>query len=77
MGNIETWIRSMPDGLMLSDIDVLYCMEILRRNGWNRTHSAKDMNMGITTLRFKIRRLKALGYHIPSSSGPKGIADPE
>jgi transposase len=44
---------------------LLIVYEYLKRNRWNRTHVAKELDVSLRSIRNYVYRLKKLGYDIP------------
>jgi transcriptional regulator of acetoin/glycerol metabolism len=50
----------------LAELEGRYLIEALRRNGWNRERTARELGMHKTTL---WRKIKRLGIELPAKDG--------
>jgi transcriptional regulator of acetoin/glycerol metabolism len=58
--------ESPVDTASLPELEGRFIIEALRRNGWNREQTARELGMHKTTL---WRKIKHLGLELPSKDG--------
>ena len=39
----------------------------LEKNGWNRTYTARELDMGLRTVKDMLREIRRLGVEVPKS----------
>ncbi len=65
------WIKSLPIGLKLRDVETHFIIETLKYHKGNRTHSAKTLGISLRTLRNKINEFQAMGMKVPAPENYK------
>lgn len=64
MPNSIDWIRTLPIGRPLQDLETQFILETLKYHRGNRTHAAKTLGISLRTLRNKINEFSALGIDV-------------
>lgn len=64
MPNSVDWIRTLPIGRPLQDLETQFILETLKYHRGNRTHAAKTLGISLRTLRNKINEFAALGIDV-------------
>jgi transcriptional regulator with PAS, ATPase and Fis domain len=55
--------------LTLEEIEKIAILETLKKNNFNRTHTARTLQIGIRTLQRKIRQYQEQGCEVPDFQG--------
>lgn len=63
-------IPLLPD-LSLDQIQTVKLYQTLRSYGWNRSRTAKELNVSAENIRKKVRVMREIGIEIPDSIGKK------
>ncbi len=66
------WVRSLPIGLTLQEVETQFILATLGHHGGNRTHAAKTLGISLRTLRNKINEFTAAGIQVMAPMG-KGV----
>lgn len=61
----KEWVKYLPVGKKLWDVEVQFIIETLKRHDGNRTHAAKTLGISLRTLRNKIAEFTAMGHEVP------------
>ena len=67
----KDWVKYLPVGKKLWDVEVQFIIETLKRHDGNRTHAAKTLGISLRTLRNKIAEFTAMGHEVPSPLNSK------
>lgn len=59
------WIKHLPIGKQMRQVERHFILETLKNHNGNRTHSAKTLGISLRTLRNKINEFAADGFEIP------------
>ncbi|MBF0440817.1 MAG: sigma-54-dependent Fis family transcriptional regulator [Oligoflexales bacterium] len=59
------WVKYLPIGEKLQQIETQFILETLKKHNGNRTHSAKTLGISLRTLRNKINEFTVEGYEVP------------
>ena len=70
---IQDWVRTLPIGRSMHEVETRFIIETLRRHGGNRTHAAKTLGISLRTLRNKINEYSALGIDVPAAPTGKAL----
>jgi len=54
----------IPEDAYLCEIEAVMIILALKRNGWNRTHTAKALGVSLRTIRNKVKEYRELGLSI-------------
>lgn len=63
VSNLE-WVKSLPIGSTLQEIETQFILETLKYHSGNRTHAAKTLGISLRTLRNKINEYTGLGIEV-------------
>jgi transcriptional regulator with PAS, ATPase and Fis domain len=69
----EAWIKSLPIGKQLRDVETQFILETLKTHAGNRTHAAKTLGISLRTLRNKINEFTAEGIEVIGPSTGKAL----
>jgi transcriptional regulator with PAS, ATPase and Fis domain len=67
------WIRHLPIGSRMRDVETHFIIETLKHHNGNRTHAAKTLGISLRTLRNKINEFTAGGYDVPAPTTGKPL----
>lgn len=70
--NLE-WVRHLPIGRKMREVETQFIIETLKNHNGNRTHSAKTLGISLRTLRNKINEFTIEGYEIPQPTSGKAL----
>jgi two-component system response regulator AtoC len=70
--NME-WIKGLPVGRKLHEVEIHFILETLKKHNGNRTHAAKTLGISLRTLRNKINEFTVLGYEVPAPTTGKAL----
>ena len=62
----KDWVKYLPVGKKLWDVEAQFIIETLKRHEGNRTHAAKTLGISLRTLRNKISEFTAMGHEVPA-----------
>ena len=65
------WVRHLPIGHKMREVETQFIIETLRHHNGNRTHSAKTLGISLRTLRNKINEFTVEGHTIPQPTSGK------
>lgn len=60
----HSWVKGIPEGMTLKDLETHYILEVLKEHQNNRTHTAKALGISLRTLRNKINQYRTEGYKV-------------
>ena len=60
----QGWLKHVPKGLTLKELETFYILEVLKGFENNRTHTAKALGISLRTLRNKINLYRSEGYKV-------------
>jgi two-component system response regulator FlrC len=72
-GDNLDWIRALPIGRPMRDVEIHFIIETLKSHSGNRTHAAKTLGISLRTLRNKINEFTALGITVPTPTTGKAL----
>jgi len=61
----QDWIKYLPIGRKMREVETQFILETLKNHQGNRTHSAKTLGISLRTLRNKINEFIVEGHDIP------------
>ena len=67
------WIKHLPIGAKMRDVETHFIIETLKNHHGNRTHAAKTLGISLRTLRNKINEFTALGFEVPQPLSGKAL----
>ncbi|MBQ49766.1 MAG: sigma-54-dependent Fis family transcriptional regulator [Zetaproteobacteria bacterium] len=67
------WVRHLPIGRKMREVEVHFIIETLKDHNGNRTHSAKTLGISLRTLRNKINEFVHEGYDVPQPTSGKPL----
>lgn len=67
------WVRHLPVGHKMRDVEIQFIIETLKKHNGNRTHSAKTLGISLRTLRNKINEFTNEGYDLPQPTSGKPL----
>ncbi len=67
------WIKALPIGKSMYEVETKFIIETLKRHNGNRTHAAKTLGISLRTLRNKINEFTAGGLEVPAAPTGKAI----
>lgn len=70
--NLE-WVKHLPIGHKMREVEIHFIIETLKSHNGNRTHSAKTLGISLRTLRNKINEFVIEGYEIPQPMTGKAL----
>jgi transcriptional regulator with PAS, ATPase and Fis domain len=71
-GELE-WVRHLPIGRQLMDVETHFILETLKSHQGNRTHAAKTLGISLRTLRNKINEFTARGIEVMQPQTGKAL----
>ncbi len=60
----EEWIKSLPLGRTLHEVETHFILETLKHHNGNRTHAARTLGVSLRTLRNKINEFTGEGFEV-------------
>lgn len=67
----DTWMKHLPIGNPLRDVETQFILATLRHHDGNRTHAAKTLGISLRTLRNKINEFHSEGLSVTSPGKKK------
>ncbi len=67
------WVKTLPIGKSMYEVETKFIIETLKRHSGNRTHAAKTLGISLRTLRNKINEFTAAGLEVPSPPTGKAL----
>ena len=67
------WIKTLPLGRPMRDVERCFIIETLKYHNGNRTHAAKTLGISLRTLRNKINEFTAGGFEVPPPTTGKAL----
>lgn len=67
------WVRHLPIGRKMREVEVHFILETLKSHNGNRTHSAKTLGISLRTLRNKINEFTIEGHEVPQPTSGKAL----
>lgn len=67
------WVRHLPIGRKMREVEIHFIIETLKNHSGNRTHSAKTLGISLRTLRNKINEFTIEGYEVPQPTSGKAL----
>jgi two-component system response regulator AtoC len=67
------WVKYLPIGRKMRDVEVQFIIETLKKHNGNRTHSAKTLGISLRTLRNKINEFTIEGHEVPQPTTGKAL----
>lgn len=62
---------NLPNHATLDDAIMVFTKEKLKINKYNKTHTARDMNIAVRTLRIWIKSWEARGFQMVPKAAPQ------
>lgn len=72
VGSLD-WVKTLPLGRQMRDVERHFIIETLKHHSGNRTHAAKTLGISLRTLRNKINEFTAAGHEIPAPTTGKAL----
>lgn len=72
-GHAQDWIKHLPIGRKMREVETNFILETLKSHQGNRTHCAKTLGISLRTLRNKINEFIVEGYEIPQALTGKAL----
>lgn len=67
------WVKHLPIGQKMREVETQFILETLRIHNGNRTHSAKTLGISLRTLRNKINEFVLEGHEVPQPTTGKAL----
>jgi len=67
------WIKHLPIGSKMRDVETHFILETLKSHNGNRTHAAKTLGISLRTLRNKINEFTTAGFEVPAPTTGKPL----
>lgn len=61
---ISELLSDIPRGVTLLEVQYCYTSVLLRKNKGNKTHTAKELGISLTSIKRRVKEMKHFGYHV-------------
>ena len=69
----DGWVKNLPVGKTLREIETEFIILTLGHHNGNRTHAARTLGISLRTLRNKINEFTAQGYDVPAPTSGRAL----
>jgi two-component system response regulator FlrC len=73
METLDGWVRHLPIGRQLRDLETQFILETLKHHNGNRTHAARTLGISLRTLRNKINEFTSEGIDVVAPTSGRAL----